>query len=98
MNNATDTAVSSFFSDEAERIKKRSWTSLWIGFAVAVPCVLIIIPGFFLLFIVPLWGALILFASFVGFVVGMVFILPTSGARTGSDLNENAYRRPDPTA
>ena len=75
MNNATDTAVSSFFSDEAERIKKRSWTSLWIGFAVAVPCVLIIIPGFFLLFIVPLWGALILFASFVGFVVGMVFIL-----------------------
>ncbi|MDT8392180.1 MAG: hypothetical protein RRC34_16890 [Lentisphaeria bacterium] len=75
MNNATDTMIGSFFSEEAERIKKRSWTSLWIGFAVAVPCIFMMMAGFFSLLVSIKVGALIMFLSTIGFLVGVAFIL-----------------------
>jgi hypothetical protein len=75
MTNATDAVVSSFFSDEAEAIKRRSFTSLWIGLGVCIPAVFIIVPGFLLLFVAPLWGALILMSCILAFIVGVVFIL-----------------------
>lgn len=75
MNNATDLMVGSFFSEEAERIKKRSWTSLWIGFAVAIPCMFMMMAGFFSLLISAKWGALIMLFSIMGFFVGVAFML-----------------------
>lgn len=66
--------VSSLFSEEAERIKKRSWTSLWIALAIAVPCVFGIMAGFFTLLIEPKIGAVIMVLSIVGFLVGVAFM------------------------
>ena len=75
MNNATDTMIGSFFSEEAERIKKRSWTSLWIAFAIAIPCMFMMMAGFFAMIISVKVGALIMFLSIIGFFVGVAFML-----------------------
>ena len=72
---ATDLMVGSLFSEEAERIKKRSWASLWISLAVAIPCVIGTMAGFFTLLVAPKVGALIMFLSVVGFFVGVAFML-----------------------
>jgi hypothetical protein len=70
----TDTMVASLFSEEAERIKKKSWTSLWIALAIAIPCSFGMMAGFFALLIDPKIGAVIMFLSIVGFFVGVAFI------------------------
>ncbi len=66
MTNATDNAVASYFSNEAESIKKRSWTSLWIGLGFGISSVLLIIPLVIVLLIKPILGM---------FLFGLIVIL-----------------------
>jgi MFS family permease len=75
MNKPTDAAVSSYFSEEAEKIKRTSWTSLLIGLGIAIPCVFLVLMGFLLLFVAPLWGGLVLISSVIGFIVAVALII-----------------------
>jgi hypothetical protein len=74
MPNATDNAITGFFTDEAELIKKMSWTSLWIGMVLCIPSVLLMIPFFIVLLAKPLVGILLFSVLAILFIVGVVFI------------------------
>ena len=75
MTNATDNAVTAFFSDEAELIKKRSLTSLWIGMGLCITSVLLMLPFLIVLLVKPLFGILLFGVLVILFVVGVIFIL-----------------------
>jgi hypothetical protein len=74
MTNATDNAVTGFFSDEAELIKKRSWTSLWIGMGLSILSVLLMLPFGIVFLVKPILGILLFGVLSILFFVGVFFI------------------------